>query len=340
MIIAVTGGAGFIGSNFILHIMEKYPDYRIICIDKLTYAGNLSNLKSVADNKNFRFVKADICDFESICKLFEYEKPDTVVNFAAESHVDRSIKSPNEFFQTNIIGTATLLEACVKCNISRFHQVSTDEVYGDMDFCDSYSFTEALLLNPRNPYSCSKAAADLIALSYSQTRNIFVTVSRCSNNYGPYHFPEKFIPLMIISALKNKPLFVYGTGSNVRDWIYVKEHCEAIDLILQSGKNGEIYNISSNNEIKNIKVAKMICKEIGASESNIKFIEDRKGHDKKYSINSNKIFNELGWRANVNFESGIKETVKWYLDNQSWWTEIINRDEFKNYYNKTYKSNL
>lgn len=340
MIVVVTGGAGFIGSNFILHMLQKHPDYRIICVDKLTYAGNLSNLSSVKNNENFRFVKADICDYESICELFIDEKPDAVVNFAAESHVDRSLNSADRFFQTNTIGTSVILEACIKCNVNRFHQVSTDEVYGDMDFCDNHSFTETSPLNPRNPYSSSKAAADLIALSYSASHDIFVTVSRCSNNYGPYHFPEKLIPLMIISAQNNQPLPIYGTGENIRDWIYVKEHCEAVDLILHGGANGEIYNISANSEIKNIDVVKMICRELGVSECNIKFIEDRKGHDKKYSINSNKIFNELGWRSSISFEDGIKETVKWYLDNRSWWMEIIGRDEFKNYYNNAYKSKL
>ena len=324
MKVIVTGGAGFIGANFIFHMFEKYPDYRIICLDKLTYAGNLSTLKSVMDNKNFRFVKADICDRENIYKLFEEEKPDIVVNFAAESHVDRSIEDPEIFLKTNILGTQILMDACRKYGITRFHQVSTDEVYGDLptDRPDLL-FTEETPLDPSSPYSASKASADLLVLAYHRTYCLPVTISRCSNNYGPYHFPEKLIPLTIINALNDKPLPVYGNGENVRDWLYVKDHCKAIDLIIHKGKVGEIYNIGGHNEMKNIDIVKLICKELNKPESLITFVEDRKGHDMRYAIDPAKIHNELGFSPETEFADGIRSTIKWYLENRSWWEEII-----------------
>ena len=314
MKVIVTGGAGFIGANFIFHMFEKYPDYRIICLDKLTYAGNLSTLKSVMDNKNFRFVKADICDRENIYKLFEEEK----------SHVDRSIEDPEIFLKTNILGTQVLMDACRKYGITRFHQVSTDEVYGDLptDRPDLL-FTEETPLDPSSPYSASKASADLLVLAYHRTYCLPVTISRCSNNYGPYHFPEKLIPLTIINALNDKPLPVYGNGENVRDWLYVKDHCKAIDLIIHKGKVGEIYNIGGHNEMKNIDIVKLICKELNKPESLITFVEDRKGHDMRYAIDSAKIHNELGFSPETEFADGIRSTIKWYLENRSWWEEII-----------------
>ena len=280
MTIIVTGGAGFIGSNFIFHMLREYPDYRIICLDKLTYAGNLSTLAPVMDNPNFRFVKADICDREAVNKLFEEEHPDIVVNFAAESHVDRSIEDPGIFLQTNIIGTSVLMDACRKYGIQRYHQVSTDEVYGDLplDRPDLF-FTEETPIHTSSPYSSSKAGADLLVLVYHRTYGLPVTISRCSNNYGPYHFPEKLIPLMIANALADKPLPVYGEGLNVRDWLYVEDHCKAIDLIIHKGRVGEVYNVGGHNEKQNIEIVKIICKELGKPESLITHVGDRKGHD-------------------------------------------------------------
>ncbi len=336
MTIFVTGGAGFIGSNFIFHILKKYPDYRVVCLDKLTYAGNLSTLASVTGNKNFRFVKIDICDRQSVFNLFKEEKPDIVVNFAAESHVDRSIADPEIFLKTNIIGTATLMDACREYGIKRFHQVSTDEVYGDLplDRPDLF-FTENTPIHTSSPYSSSKAAADLLALAYYRTYGLPVTVSRCSNNYGPYHFPEKLIPLMIANALNDKPLPVYGTGENVRDWLYVEDHCKAIDLIIHKGRAGEVYNVGGHNEMRNIDIVKLICKELGKPESLITYVSDRKGHDLRYAIDPTKIHAELGWLPETKFADGIKKTVKWYLENRKWWEDIIS-GEYKNYYEKMY----
>ena len=338
MNIIVTGGAGFIGSNFVFHMLEKYPDYRIICLDKLTYAGNLSTLKSVMDNPKFRFVKADICDRNAVEKLFAEEKPDIVVNFAAESHVDRSIETPEIFLQTNIIGTAVLMDACRKFGIKRYHQVSTDEVYGDLplDRPDLF-FTENTPLHTSSPYSSSKAGADLLVLAYYRTYNLPVTISRCSNNYGPYHFPEKLIPLMIANALNDKPLPVYGEGINVRDWLYVKDHCKAIDLIIHNGRVGEVYNVGGHNEMRNIDIVKLICKELGKSEDLITFVKDRKGHDMRYAIDPTKIHNELGWLPETKFEDGIKKTIRWYLENREWWEEIVS-GEYRNYYEKMYSN--
>ena len=336
MKIVVTGGAGFIGSNFIFYELEKHPEDKIICLDKLTYAGNLSTLKSVMEKPNFTFVKADICDEVAVNNLFENEKPDVIVNFAAESHVDRSIENPNVFLNTNIMGTATLMNACRKYGIKRYHQVSTDEVYGDLplDRPDLF-FTEETPIRTSSPYSSSKAAADLLVLAYHRTYGLPVSISRCSNNYGPYHFPEKLIPLMIANALADKPLPVYGEGLNVRDWLYVEDHCKAIDLIIRKGKVGEVYNVGGHNEKRNIDIVKIICKELGKPESLITHVTDRKGHDMRYAIDPTKIKNELGWYPETKFEDGIKKTIKWYLDNKSWWEEIIS-GEYQNYYEKMY----
>ncbi len=336
MTILVTGGAGFIGSNFIFYMLKKYPDYRIICLDKLTYAGNLSTLIPVMNNTNFRFVKVDICDYKSVYNLFEEEHFDIVVNFAAESHVDRSIEEPGVFLQTNVIGTATLMDVCRKIGIKRYHQVSTDEVYGDLplDRPDLF-FTENTPICPSSPYSSSKAAADLLTLAYYRTYDLPVTISRCSNNYGPYHFPEKLIPLMIANALNDKPLPVYGTGENIRDWLYVEDHCKAIDLIIHKGCVGEIYNIGGHNEMKNIDIVKIICNILGKPESLITYVADRKGHDMRYAIDPTKIYNELGWIPETKFIDGIKKTVQWYLDNREWWETIIS-GEYQNYYEKMY----
>ncbi len=336
MTIIVTGGAGFIGSNFIFHMLEVYPEYRIICLDKLTYAGNLSTLEKVKDNKNFRFVKADICDRQAVYELFEEENPDIVVNFAAESHVDRSIETPEIFLQTNIIGTAVLMDACRKYGIKRYHQVSTDEVYGDLplDRPDLF-FTENTPLHTSSPYSSSKASADLLVLSYYRTFGLPVTISRCSNNYGPYHFPEKLIPLMVINALANKPLPVYGEGLNVRDWLYVEDHCRAIDLIIHNGRVGEVYNVGGHNEMSNIDIVKIICKTLGKPESLITYVSDRKGHDLRYAIDPEKIHSELGWLPETKFADGTQRTIKWYLENENWWKPIIS-GEYRNYYEKMY----
>ena len=338
MKIIVTGGAGFIGSNFIFYMLEKYPEYNIICIDKLTYAGNLSTLKSVINNPKFRFIKADICDRGTIDKVFEEVQPDIVVNFAAESHVDRSIEDPGIFLKTNIWGTSTLMDACLRFGIKRYHQVSTDEVYGDLplDRPDLF-FIEETPLHTSSPYSSSKAGADLLVLAYYRTYGLQVTISRCSNNYGPYHFPEKLIPLMIVNALNNKFLPVYGNGNNVRDWLYVEDHCKAIDIILHQGKIGEVYNIGGHNEMRNIDIVKLICKELGKTESLITYVTDRKGHDMRYAIDPKKIHNELGWLPETRFTEGIKKTIKWYLENREWWEDILS-GEYQNYYKKMYKN--
>ena len=336
MTIIVTGGAGFIGSNFIFHMLDKYPEYRIVCLDKLTYAGNLSTLKSVMNNPNFRFVKLDICDREGVYKLFEEETPDIIVNFAAESHVDRSIENPSIFLETNIIGTSVLMDACRKYGIKRYHQVSTDEVYGDLplDRPDLF-FTEETPIHNSIPYSSSKAAADLLVMAYNRTFGLPATISRCSNNYGPYHFPEKLIPLMIAPCLNDKPSPVYGEGLNVRDWLDVEDHRKAIDLIIHKGRVGEVYNVGGHNEMKNIDIVKLICKELGKPESLITYVTDRKGHDMRYAIDPTKIHNELGWLPETKFEDGIKKTIQWYLDNRGWWEEIIS-GEYQNYYEKMY----
>ena len=336
--IIVTGGAGFIGGNFVHYMLKKYPDYKIICLDCLTYAGNLETLESVADNPNFRFVKADITDREAVFKLFEEEHPDIVVNFAAESHVDRSIENPSIFLSTNIFGTQTLMDACRKYGIERYHQVSTDEVYGDLplDRPDLF-FTEETPIHTSSPYSASKASADLLVGAYYRTYGLPVTISRCSNNYGPYHFPEKLIPLMIINTLNNKPLPVYGKGENVRDWLYVEDHCKAIDLIIHKGTVGEVYNIGGHNEKANIDIVKIILKELGKGEELITYVADRKGHDLRYAIDPTKIHKELGWLPETKFEDGIKKTIRWYLDNKGWWEKIIS-GEYQDYYEKMYSN--
>ena len=336
MIILVTGGAGFIGSNFIFHMLEKHPEYRIVCLDKLTYAGNLSTLKSVMDDPRFRFVKGDICDREAVYRLFEEEKPDIVVNFAAESHVDRSIEDPGVFLQTNIMGTAVLMDACRKYGIGRYHQVSTDEVYGDLPLDrPELLFTEETPIHTSSPYSSSKASADLLVMAYHRTYGLPCTISRCSNNYGPYQFPEKLIPLIISRALSDQSLPVYGDGKNVRDWLYVEDHCKAIDLIIHEGKVGEVYNIGGHNEMANIDIVKLICKELGKPETLISYVTDRKGHDRRYAIDPAKIHRDLGWLPETKFADGIRKTVSWYLENRDWWEEIVS-GEYQNYYERMY----
>ena len=336
MKIIVTGGAGFIGGNFVHLMVNKYPDYQIICLDALTYAGNMETLEPVMDKPNFKFVKGDIADRELVFRLFEEEKPDVIVNFAAESHVDRSITDPGIFLQTNVVGTGVLLDACREYGIQRYHQVSTDEVYGDLplDRPDLF-FTEETPLHTSSPYSASKASADLLVLAYHRTFKIPVTISRCSNNYGPYHFPEKLIPLMIANALNDKPLPVYGKGENVRDWLYVEDHCRAIDLIIHKGKVGEVYNIGGHNEKTNLEVVKTVIRELGKSEDLIEYVTDRPGHDMRYAIDPTKIHNELGWLPETKFDDGIKKTIQWYLDNRPWWENIIS-GEYRNYYEKQY----
>ncbi|MBQ6320857.1 dTDP-glucose 4,6-dehydratase [Candidatus Saccharibacteria bacterium] len=334
--IVVTGGAGFIGSNFIYYMLDKHPDYQIICIDCLTYAGNLSTLKQALENPRFRFEKLNICDRAGVKQLFKEVKPDIVVNFAAESHVDRSIKTPGIFVDTNIKGTQTLMDLCRELEIPRFHQVSTDEVYGDLplDRPDLF-FTETTPIHASSPYSASKAGADLLVLAYHRTYRLPVTISRCSNNYGPYHFPEKLIPLMIINALHDKPLPVYGDGLNVRDWLYVEDHCKAIDLIIHDNHLGEVYNVGGHNEMSNIDIVKLILKKLGKSEDLITFVEDRKGHDRRYAIDPTKIKNQLGWFPETKFADGIEKTINWYLSHEDWWQEIIS-GEYQTYYKKMY----
>ncbi|MBQ7255606.1 MAG: dTDP-glucose 4,6-dehydratase [Oscillospiraceae bacterium] len=336
MTIIVTGGAGFIGSNFIFHLHSAHPEDRIVCIDKLTYAGNLSTLQSVIGAPNFRFCKLDICDRAGVEALFEQERPDIVVNFAAESHVDRSIEDPGVFLRTNIMGVSVLLDACRKYGVSRFHQVSTDEVYGDLplDRPDLF-FTEQTPIHASSPYSASKASADLLVLAYCRTYGLPATISRCSNNYGPYHFPEKLIPLMIVNCLHDRPLPVYGEGLNVRDWLYVEDHCRAIDLIIRRGRVGEVYNVGGHNEMRNIDIVKLICQKLGKPESLITHVADRKGHDLRYAIDPEKIHKELGWLPETKFEDGIQRTIDWYLANRPWWEEIIS-GEYQNYYETMY----
>ena len=336
MKVLVTGGAGFIGGNFVHHMVNKYPDYQIVNLDLLTYAGNLETLKPVEDKPNYKFVKGDIADEAFIMDLFEKEKFDVVVNFAAESHVDRSIEDPGIFVQTNVMGTRVLLDASRKFGVKRYHQVSTDEVYGDLplDRPDLF-FTENTPIHTSSPYSTSKASADLLVMAYHRTYGLPVTISRCSNNYGPYQFPEKLIPLMIANALADKPLPVYGEGLNVRDWLYVEDHCKAIDLILRNGTVGEVYNIGGHNEMKNIDIVKLICEYLGKPESLIEHVQDRKGHDMRYAIDPTKIHNELGWLPETMFKDGIRLTIQWYLDHKEWWENIVN-GEYQNYYKEMY----
>ncbi len=336
MKILVTGGAGFIGSNFIYYMLEKHQGYKIVCLDALTYAGNLETLEEAMKNPDFKFVKGDITDREAVRGLFSEEKFDIAINFAAESHVDRSIETPEVFLKTNILGTQVLMDACREFDVKRYHQVSTDEVYGDLPLDKpELFFTEETPIHTSSPYSASKAAADLLVMAYHRTYNFPATISRCSNNYGPYHFPEKLIPLMIANALADKSLPVYGEGLNVRDWLYVKDHCSAIDLIIHNGRVGEVYNIGGHNERANIDVVKTILRELNKPESLITYVTDRKGHDMRYAIDPTKIHTELGWLPETKFDDGIKLTIKWYLDNKPWWENIIS-GEYKEYYSKMY----
>lgn len=338
MKVLVTGGAGFIGGNFIHYMMKKYPDYKILCVDCLTYAGNMESLAPVLEKPNFKFFKTDITDRKAVFEIFEAERPDIVINFAAESHVDRSIDTPDIFLKTNVMGTQVMLDACRKYEIKRYHQVSTDEVYGDLplDRPDLF-FTEETPLHTSSPYSASKASADLLVHAYHKTYKLPATISRCSNNYGPYQFPEKLIPLMIINALNDKPLPVYGNGKNVRDWLYVEDHCRAIDLIIHKGRIGEIYNVGGHNEMPNIDIVKLICHALNKPEALITYVNDRKGHDLRYAINPEKIHRELGWLPETSFSGGIEKTISWYLDNKNWWQRIVD-GEYKNYYQKMYGS--
>ena len=334
--VLITGGAGFIGSNFVYHMLKEHPDDKIVCVDCLTYAGNMSTLAEAMKNERFVFYKTNICDRAGIYKIFETEHPDTVVNFAAESHVDRSIEKPEIFLQTNILGTQVMMDACRKYGIGRYHQVSTDEVYGDLplDRPDLF-FTENTPIRTSSPYSASKASADLLVQAYHRTFGLPVTISRCSNNYGPYHFPEKLIPLTIANCLNDKPLPVYGEGLNVRDWLYVEDHCRAIDLIIHRGREGEVYNVGGHNEMRNIDIVKLICDYLGKPYSLIKHVSDRKGHDMRYAIDPTKIHDELGWLPETKFADGIKKTIDWYLDNREWWETIVS-GEYRNYYEKMY----
>lgn len=334
--VLITGGAGFIGSNFVYHMLKEHPDDKIVCVDCLTYAGNMSTLADAMKNERFVFYKTNICDRAGIYKIFETEHPDIVVNFAAESHVDRSIETPEIFLQTNILGTQVMMDACRKYGIGRYHQVSTDEVYGDLplDRPDLF-FTENTPIRTSSPYSASKASADLLVQAYHRTFGLPVTISRCSNNYGPYHFPEKLIPLTIANCLNDKPLPVYGAGLNVRDWLYVEDHCRAIDLIIHRGREGEVYNVGGHNEMRNIDIVKLICDYLGKPYSLIKHVADRKGHDMRYAIDPTKIHDELGWLPETKFADGIKKTIDWYLDNREWWETIVS-GEYRNYYEKMY----
>ena len=340
MKICVTGGAGFIGSNFIFYELEHYANDEIVCLDKLTYAGNLETLAPVMDNPHFKFVKGDIADREFVNKLFEQEKFDMIVNFAAETHVDRSVTGPAVFVTTNVQGTTTLLDACRQYGIKRYHQVSTDEVYGDLPLDrPDLLFTENTPIHASSPYSASKASADLFVQAYHRTYNLPVTISRCSNNYGAYQFPEKLIPLMISRAMENESLPVYGNGANVRDWLHVLDHCSAIDLIMRKGKDGEVYNIGGHNERNNLEVVKTILKALNKPESLIKYVTDRPGHDLRYAMDPTKIESELGWKAIYNFETGIQETIKWNLDNKQWLENILNGD-YQKYFEKMYGKRL
>lgn len=333
--ILITGGAGFIGSNFIHYMLNKYDDYKIVNLDALTYAGNLNNLKSISKNTNYKFIKGDITDSEFVFNLFEKEKFDIVINFAAESHVDRSLSDPTLFLKTNILGTSNLLNASLKFNIERFHQVSTDEVYGQLPLNKpDLLFKEETKLNPSSPYSTSKASADLLVLSYVKTFKLNATISRCSNNYGPYQFPEKLIPLVIYRALNNLDIPVYGNGENIRDWIHVEDHCLAIDLIIHKGKAGEIYNVGSNSEKSNIEVVKLILDYLNKDYSLIKYVDDRLGHDLRYAIDSTKIEKELNFKCRKLYFEGMHETINWYIAKEEWLKEVISKEYLKYYENQ------
>lgn len=336
MNIIVTGGAGFIGANFIYYLLKHHPEDRVVCLDALTYAGNLETLAAAMENGNFRFVRGDIADREAVERLFEEEKPEIIVNFAAESHVDRSISNPEIFLRTNVMGTQVLMDACRRHGVKRYHQISTDEVYGDLPLDrPELFFTELTPIHASSPYSASKASADLLVLAYSRTFGLPVTITRCSNNYGPYHFPEKLIPLMISRALNDQPLPVYGRGENVRDWLYVEDHCAAIDLVMRLGREGEVYNVGGHNERTNLDVVRTVLKELRKPESLITYVTDRPGHDMRYAIDPTKIHTELGWLPQTRFEEGIQKTVRWYLDNRGWWERIL-AGEYQDYYEKMY----
>ncbi|AQQ65923.1 MULTISPECIES: dTDP-glucose 4,6-dehydratase [Bacillus] len=337
MKVLVTGGAGFIGSNFVRYMVKKYPEYNIVNLDSLTYAGNLENLKDIEELSNYKFVKGDIADRQFINQLFKEEKFDYVLNFAAESHVDRSITNPDIFIQTNIQGTQVLLDAAKNAEVKKYLQVSTDEVYGTLG--ETGYFTEETPLASNSPYSSSKAGADLLVRAYHETFGLPVNITRCSNNYGPFHFPEKLIPLMIINALNDKQLPVYGDGLNVRDWLHVEDHCQAIDLVLHKGKNGDVYNVGGNNERTNIEIVKTILKALDKPESLIKYVTDRPGHDRRYAIDATKLREELGWSPKYNFDTGIGQTIKWYLENQDWWKNIIS-GEYQEYFKNQYANRL
>ena len=336
MKILITGGAGFIGANFCEYELKHHPEDRLICLDALTYAGNLASLDNALGAPNFTFVRGDIADRTAVNVLFERERPDIVVNFAAETHVDRSVTDPEVFLRTNIMGTQALMDACRKYGVGRFHQVGTDEVYGDLplDRPDLF-FTEETPLHASSPYSASKASADLLVLSYARTFRLPVSLTRCSNNYGPYQFPEKLIPLMISRALNDQSLPVYGKGENVRDWLYVEDHCAAIDLVMRKGREGEVYNVGGHNERTNIDVVKTILAELGKPESLISFVTDRPGHDRRYAIDPSKIHAELGWLPTTPFSQGIRDTVRWYLENRKWWEDILAGD-YQAYYEQMY----
>jgi dTDP-glucose 4,6-dehydratase len=332
----VTGGAGFIGSNFILYMVNRYPHYEIINVDLLTYAGNLANLRSVENHPHYRFVKADIADRAAMEPLFA-EGLDAVVNFAAESHVDRSILQPDLFVRTNVLGTQTLLDFAKRFRVGKFVQISTDEVYGALG--DTGYFTEETPLKPNSPYSASKAGADLLVRAYHETYGLNVNITRCSNNYGPYQFPEKLIPLMIRNALSDQPLPIYGDGLHVRDWLHVEDHCRAVDLVLHRGAPGEVYNIGGHNERTNLEVVKTILAELGKPETLIRFVQDRPGHDRRYAIDATKIRRELGWEPKYDYETGIRETIRWYLANRDWLNQVVS-GEYLRYYERQYRDRL
>lgn len=332
--VLVTGGAGFIGGNFVKYMVNKYPDYDIYNLDLLTYAGDLTKHRDIEMRENYHFVKADIADRDTIINLFVKEKFDYVVHFAAESHVDRSITDPGVFVQTNVIGTQVLLDASKQIGVTKFVHVSTDEVYGELDYDPTTFFTEETPLQPNSPYSASKASSDLLVRAYNETYDLPMNITRCSNNYGPYHFPEKLIPLTISRVLNDQKVPIYGDGKNIRDWLHVIDHCAAIDLVMHEGLNGEVYNVGGHNERTNLEVVKSIISILGKSEELIEFVQDRLGHDKRYAIDPTKL-EQLGWKPTYTFETGIDQTIKWYLGNKEWWEKIIS-GEYQNYFEKQY----
>ncbi len=332
--VLVTGGAGFIGGNFVKYMVNKYPAYDIYNLDLLTYAGDLTKHRDIETKENYHFVKADIAERDTIIPLFEKEKFDYVIHFAAESHVDRSITDPGIFVQTNVLGTQVLLDASKQVGVTKFVHVSTDEVYGELDFDPTTFFTEETPLQPNSPYSASKASSDLLVRAYHETYDLPINITRCSNNYGPYHFPEKLIPLTISRVSNNQMVPVYGDGKNIRDWLHVIDHCAAIDLVMHEGLNGEVYNVGGHNERTNLEVVKAIINTLGKSEDLIEFVKDRLGHDKRYAIDPTKL-EQLGWKPTYTFETGIAQTIQWYLDNKEWWEQIIS-GEYQNYFEKQY----